>query len=436
MVSASVDDGTRARLEGEWRRYARELTHRHALLLVAGTTLINTLFWFTDATVFSELPDVLEQYAFWRPVLIAEGIVFGLALYVLRRPSPLLIFLGFAAAVATLSMAFSRSGPPSTPFVQFLHLVPLATIAFSGPLPLRLLTVVSLGVIQMGTYFAFTPGHLEDPYAATTIAFHGFALAMGVVAGWRADAFRRTNFLLTRRLAETNETLESRVRQRTDELRRLVTRAEAMRERERADIARDLHDELGQELTALRLALDVTRRRWARDPTTVGANLDLVATLLERTRQSTRALARELRPQVLDDLGLGPALVWLAGRAEDRSGIAFSLNIDDRLPAMSPETATSAYRIAQEALSNALRHAQATRLSLTLTASDERLELLVADDGRGFDQATTGHGLGIVGMRERAESVGGRLVIGPGRAGGTEVRAFIPLGAAKRKEAA
>lgn len=412
------------------------MTHRNALLIVAGTTVINGLFWFTDALVFSHLPEVLEKYAFWRPLLIAEGIVFGLGLFALRRPAMVVVAVGFTIMIATLAMAFSHAGPPSTPFVHFLHLVPIATVALSGPLPQRLAAVAGLGVAQMGTYFAFTPAHLDDPYAATTIAFHAFALTMGAVAGWRADVFRRTNFLLTRRLEETNETLESRVRQRTDELRRLVARAEAMREKERAGIARDLHDELGQELTALRLALDVTRRRWARDPTTVGANLDLVATLLERTRHSTHAILRELRPQVLDDLGLGPALLWLVHRVEERSGLACVVHLDDKLPDVSPAIASTAYRIAQEALNNALRHAQATRLSLSLTTSDEGLELSVVDDGKGFDPATAGTGLGVVGMRERAEAVGGRLVIGRPGTQGTEVRATLPLPPAQQREAA
>jgi two-component system sensor histidine kinase NreB len=196
-------------------------------------------------------------------------------------------------------------------------------------------------------------------------------------------------------------------------------------ELERRRIARELHDETGQALTSLLLGL-----KEVEDAKTDEARRESIASLREltvATLQDVRRLAVELRPKALDDFGLAPALERLAELFTEQTGIPVDLEYtlgDSRLPA---GVETALYRITQEALTNVVKHAQASRVSIVLTRKDASVIAVIEDDGQGIDLDDTREGgFGLLGMRERVELLGGRLQV-EGGAGGTAVVAEVPI---------
>jgi two-component system sensor histidine kinase UhpB len=201
-------------------------------------------------------------------------------------------------------------------------------------------------------------------------------------------------------------------------------RALAAQEAERRRIARELHDEIGQSLTGVVLQLERTVRLL---PTS--ELRDEVEQVRETARESLddlRRIAREVRPEVLDDLGLPSALIALASGLAKRSGLAIERRVGTSLPALSPEVELVLYRVAQESLTNVARHAEASRAELVLERAGDGVVLRVRDDGKGFQPGNLESVNGIRGMRERALLIGARLAIdsAPGR--GTEVELQVP----------
>ncbi|HLA64272.1 MAG TPA: PAS domain S-box protein [Rhodothermales bacterium] len=199
-------------------------------------------------------------------------------------------------------------------------------------------------------------------------------------------------------------------------------------EQERRALARELHDEIGQVLTALKLTLDTVRR----DPVSTGPLLDDAQGIVHRLQEQVRTLSLDLRPSMLDDLGLVPALLYLFERVERQMGLTVRFTYDVALPVLPPEVATAAYRIAQEAMTNVARHAGGGEVDVDLRVEEERhvLELVlgVHDHGAGFDPASVGPASsGLSGMRERAHLLGGTLEVVSGHGTGTRVHAHLPL---------
>lgn len=216
-----------------------------------------------------------------------------------------------------------------------------------------------------------------------------------------------------------------------EELRQVSMRLNLVQESERQRIAREVHDELGQQLTALRLELSLLSRQvQSETPVDVPRSVDEMLVLIDETIATVRRVATELRPMVLDDFGLRAAIEDLLIALEKRTGTAFELHFPDPEPEIEAGRATVLYRIVQEALSNITRHAGANHVRVALEVVNRFLVLTVVDDGRGIAEAaaraTTS--LGLVGMRERAIAVGGRVDIAPNPAGsGTTVTVRLPL---------
>ncbi|MEO5819299.1 MAG: sensor histidine kinase [Vicinamibacteraceae bacterium] len=230
---------------------------------------------------------------------------------------------------------------------------------------------------------------------------------------------------------EHSDALLERVRAEARAVQALAGRVREAEEDERRRLARDLHDDFGQRLTALRMKLQLFRLR----PDQRTAAIDDCVTISEELLHDVRAFARGLRPPLLDEVGLGPALHALVDAHVDRAAFVVTVDVPERLPRLPPSIELAAYRVVQEALANVLRHAAASRLSLAARRDGGELAVWVIDDGRGFDPgqatcATPGQHLGLVSMRERAEFAGGSLEVdsAPGR--GTTVCLRIPLAAA------
>jgi two-component system sensor histidine kinase UhpB len=205
------------------------------------------------------------------------------------------------------------------------------------------------------------------------------------------------------------------------ERRETGRRALAAQEAERKRVAQELHDEVGQTLTAVLLQLQDLATRV---PPELQEPIRHAQEAARGSLEDVRAVARQLRPEALDDLGLVSALTSLCGRLAEGAGLRIERRIARDLPPLDGEEELVLYRVAQESLTNALRHAGARRVQLELEERDEAVVLSIRDDGSGLDGAAPGHG--IRGMRERAVLVGGRLTIADRRSGGVEVRLELP----------
>jgi two-component system, NarL family, sensor histidine kinase UhpB len=215
--------------------------------------------------------------------------------------------------------------------------------------------------------------------------------------------------------AAFNEMLARLEAERRDSARRALSAQEGERQR----IARELHDEVGQALTAVVLQLDrVGRAADGRQREQVEQAREAVRASLEEVR----GIARRLRPEALDDLGLRSALAALTNDIARRTGVSIERRLAPGLPALTPEEELVVYRVAQESLTNAVRHGDPRRAWVTLDVGGGQVELTVRDDGRGFNPATAEEGTGLRGMRERAVLIGARLEVAAEPGEGTSVR--------------
>jgi PAS domain S-box-containing protein len=220
---------------------------------------------------------------------------------------------------------------------------------------------------------------------------------------------------------------EEGLRRANEQLHVLSRRLFQIQENERRHLARELHDQLGQALTAAKIDLQAAQSLEER--TAIVRRLDDSIAILERLLQQVRQLSLELRPPLLDDLGLVPALRWYLDQQAQRADLRVEFFADPALERVDAAIETACFRVAQEALTNVVRHARAQTVSVELDRTPEALHLVVRDDGIGFDvvRAQQSASLGLLGMRERVALVGGELDCksAPGR--GTEVHAFFPV---------
>ena len=216
-----------------------------------------------------------------------------------------------------------------------------------------------------------------------------------------------------------NEMLARLEDERADSTRRALEAQES----ERLRVAQELHDEVGQNLTAALLQLARVSKR---APAELRAELSQAAETVRENLEDLRRIAQRLRPHELDELGLASALAHFADRLSEQTGLPIARRFDRDLPVLGYEEELVIYRVAQEALTNVVRHAHATHAEIALERAPDRLTLRVNDDGRGIDDAPAGAG-GIRGMRERAALISAKLSIEARGAGGTEVALHVPL---------
>ncbi len=228
-------------------------------------------------------------------------------------------------------------------------------------------------------------------------------------------------------VALENAALRERMTAQQDQLRALAGGILRAREEEAQRIAHELHDEAGQFLASVHIALDNLIQQLPERTDTVRE----LHRLLDRVEGQLRRLSRELRPTILDDLGLAPALEWLAQGLAQRTGLA--VTVDAPIQRLPSAIETALYRVIQEALTNSTRHAHATKAEAEVRVEGPTIHAIVRDDGEGFDVeaalARRGErGLGLIGMRERVEALGGEFVIESAPGKGTKVSTTIPLG--------
>jgi signal transduction histidine kinase len=278
--------------------------------------------------------------------------------------------------------------------------------------------------------------YLEAPYDPERLITK---IARLVERKAQEEALRRANDELeekvkgrTRELQEMTGALLDEVKERTaaeQRVRELLRRIVNIQEEERRAIARELHDQLGQQLTALRLSLDpIKQEAWGREASR--AKVEHFEEILRRLDSDVDMMAWRLRPPALDDLGLSAALEQFVREWSEHSDVEAKFHAaglgGDRLP---PEVEVNLYRITQEALNNIEKHAQAGNACVILERRDEQVMLIVEDDGKGFDPDEKGGGgsMGLINMRERAALINGRLEIESAPGAGTTIFARVPL---------
>ena len=289
--------------------------------------------------------------------------------------------------------AWVRSWQERTPFeLEFRYLQPSGRVvwAYSQALPV-------FGVA--GAY----EGHVGVVTDITTHKEHQQALARG----------------------------EQAQRQASAQLRQLANHLLEVREQERTRIARELHDDLGQTLTALRMELGRVRQRLGDRAPAWDATWTTLESLLQRSITSLRETCADLRPAVLDDLGLAAAIDWLVRQFRERTKMQVDLAFPPELPRIPESLSTDVFRILQESLTNIARHAGARQVAVTLLADEHHLRLLVEDDGQGLQPLDSAkpRKFGILGMKERALRWQGTLEVRRSPSGGTRVELSIPIDA-------
>jgi signal transduction histidine kinase len=238
-----------------------------------------------------------------------------------------------------------------------------------------------------------------------------------------------TTAALTREIAE-RMTAETKLRASEEELRALAARLQSVREEEWTRISREIHDELGQALTSLKMDLNWIAKHLAPGEQALEARTKAMSSLIDSTVDSVRKIAARLRPEVLDELGLGAAIEWQAREFQRRAGIRCGVSLPSDALVLDRERSTAMFRIFQELLTNVARHANATKVDVLMRSEPHALVLRVEDNGRGINAAavsSTGS-LGFLGIRERILPFGGSLQVDGSPGKGTEVEVWIPLG--------
>ena len=223
--------------------------------------------------------------------------------------------------------------------------------------------------------------------------------------------------------------LDGELRAQREQLRALAAHVESVREEERVRIAREIHDDLGQALTCMSMDLAFLDKQLPKDNAAASARVSALATLVKETVKTVRRISSELRPSILDDLGLGAAIEWLAHDFATRTGIDCAVSVPSNVT-IAAERGTIVFRMCQEALTNVARHAGASHVSIDLMIDENAcLTLEVSDNGRGIteDEISRPDSLGLLGMRERAALLGGVAEVKGAPGQGTTVTVRVPL---------
>jgi PAS domain S-box-containing protein len=242
------------------------------------------------------------------------------------------------------------------------------------------------------------------------------------------DFNERQAILFISRDIEERRKFEEKIKQRTEQLRNLASRLQTVREEERKTIAREIHDELGQMLTVLKIQISLIANK-VNGSEIIRAKFDSVENLIDNSIESVQKISSKLRPGLLDELGLIPAIEWQAQDFMEKTGIECECQLPKEEINLDQEKSTALFRIFQESIINTARHANASRIMVQLKEANGTLILEVKDNGKGITQSQVNDpkSLGLLGMKERAIIFGGSVEVKSSMHDGTIVRAIIPL---------
>ena len=274
---------------------------------------------------------------------------------------------------------------------------------------------ITLGIVMKEGMLENYPLDFLSPSGETIHALVSASLEEGVISGIIVD------------VTELKHT-EKKLRRSQDQLRLLASHLQSIREEERKNISREIHDELGQSLTALNIDLTWLGNQLAEDHRSLLNKISSMSKRIDNNIQTLKEIATELRPKVLDDLGLTAAIEWQSKRFQERTGIPCEVTLDPENIVLEQDLSTNIFRIFQETLTNVTRHANATRVKVHLVEEADRMVLEVVDDGRGIrkEEITSPHAIGLLGMRERVYPWNGEVTFRGKRGKGTTVTITVP----------
>jgi signal transduction histidine kinase len=246
--------------------------------------------------------------------------------------------------------------------------------------------------------------------------------------GQLAKTFDEMAIALEQRQAE-RERAEMELKRSQELFRNLSAHLQLVREEERTRIARKIHDDLGQALTALKIDLSWLDKKLANKQDLIGEKLQSMVTLINETVETVHNVSADLRPGILDDFGLPAALEWQAEEFQKRTGMECRTSVPASEFDLNKEKSTNLYRIVQESLTNVIRHANATKVEINLHEEDGKLVLEVVDNGKGITQAaiSDSKSFGLIGIKERVHSLGGKVYIAGAPNEGTRLMVRIPI---------
>jgi two-component system, NarL family, sensor histidine kinase UhpB len=220
---------------------------------------------------------------------------------------------------------------------------------------------------------------------------------------------------------------EARLMESRERLEKLTSYLQVIREQERRRIAREIHDELGQSLSALNMDVYWLKKQLSESDSSISDKIDDMKTIVSHTARAVHRISSELRPGILDDFGLSAAIEWQAGEFSERTGIPCVVTSNPQDIVLNDDLSTAMFRIFQESLTNIVKHAEATRVTVLLRYSNKMFEMRIEDDGKGFVQLphSRGPSYGMIGMQERVRDLGGKLEIFSAPNGGVTVSVSV-----------
>ena len=314
-------------------------------------------------------------------------------------------------------------------------------IAYANTNRILLRNVIGMGIISLAALMAAWFGAermIHKPITAMVQATREFAAGnLSARAGMSGDrdelgqlasAFDQMAERLEHREAERDRA-EREIRDSREELRNLSAHLLSVREEERTRMAREIHDELGQALTALKMDVSWLNRRHLGEDAAFKNKLASMEEVIDQTIETVQKLSGELRPGILDDLGLAAAIEWQAEEFQKRTAIECQVALSPEAVTLNREQATTMFRIFQETLTNVIRHARATKVEVRLEEENGNIVLEVNDNGRGITQAELGDpkAFGLIGMRERVKYIHGEITIAGSPGKGTRITVTLPL---------
>lgn len=435
----------------------REHTHkdlrRSIYFLFVLLMFINVFYWFTDAWIFQRHPLAISVFAQWRSSVALTGVAILLAQWVPKLSAYTSGIVGGTLICLSSAHHMALLGGPGTPWFHFLYpFMLIVLIAWATPF-MRIGVTCLMAAAILGGYFGLHPQYLADPLAFMALGYFAYIVVLCYLLGLYNDNNRLRLFMARLEVERARDILNARVMEQTIILAGLHARLDTLRDAERKTLAQELHDELGQLLTAQRMVLESTRQRYRSSGASIEPNLVTLESLLDRFSTHFRSQLNSLRPPVLEGGDIREALRALVERWRTQVGISCTLALPPEPPVMDAERAGVVYRFVQEALTNVARHAVAQQVEVSITEDHGRLRARVQDDGVGMElghadpshqapapvgpsragpsragpsRAGPSH-LGLLGIRERVEAIGGTLEIHAAPGQGTTLEIHFPL---------
>ncbi|MEM9075034.1 MAG: histidine kinase [Myxococcota bacterium] len=342
-----------------------------------------------------------------RIVVIAVGIVFFVASKtpLLPKYAGVIWALGWSVDGLAAGTAVAHLGGFDGPFFHYLYWAPIGSLGLLVSLGPRIAATTVMGFAGFVGYFVQRPDELMNPDAASALVTIAVTVSICVLIGFMITNVLTWNAIYRLRELDRGDELQSLVDERSEELRALGQHLEELREAERQWTAREVHDSLGQELTALRLGIVLARQSAESEPLDV--KLAYLESLVGQAQATTRGIVRRLRPPALTEIGFQPAVRQLAEAMTQGAPWTTTIAFAPDPMELPEDCATILYRTLQEALTNVARHAAAATVTIAIHCEEHDCTLRVENDGARVSSDSTGTNLGLVGIRERARAVGG-----------------------------